>query len=67
MRSYEMLGDVFNHFGVKKLNLMTNNPDKIAAIEEAGIEISNRIPIKPGRNAHNHDYLQTKTQKFKHL
>ena len=67
MRSYSMLKDVFAHFGVKKLDLMTNNPEKIEAIQEAGIEIVNRIPIKPGRNPHNHDYIQTKAQKFKHL
>jgi GTP cyclohydrolase II len=46
---------------------MTNNPDKIAAIEEAGIIIRKRIPIQIGHNLHNKDYLKTKKDKFKHL
>ena len=66
-RRYTMLGDVYKHFGIAKIDLMTNNPDKIAAIEQAGIQINKRIPIQAGHNPHNHDYLQTKKTKFKHL
>jgi GTP cyclohydrolase II len=66
-RSYAMLGDVFKHFGVDDIDLMTNNPDKIAAIEKAGIKVSNRIAIQAGHNPHNRAYLQTKKDKFKHL
>ncbi|MCF6299917.1 MAG: GTP cyclohydrolase II [Proteobacteria bacterium] len=66
-RSYEMLGDVFKHFGIKKINLMTNNPDKIAAIQAQNIQISERIALKVGSNSHNKDYLQTKIEKFNHL
>ncbi len=66
-RNYDMLGDVFGYFGIKNIDLMTNNPDKIAAIEKAGIVINQRIAVKVGHNQHNKDYLQTKTDKFKHL
>jgi GTP cyclohydrolase II len=66
-RNYDMLGDVFKNFNVSNIDLMTNNPDKILAIEKAGITINQRIAIKPGHNIHNQDYLQTKTDKFKHL
>lgn len=66
-RSYAMLGDVFKHFGIKTINLMTNNPDKIAAIEEAGVTVNERIAVKVGHNPHNQAYLQTKLDKFKHL
>ena len=66
-RDYNMLGDVFKHFNITNIDLMTNNPDKIAAIEKTGITINQRIVIKTGHNKHNHDYLQTKTEKFKHL
>jgi len=66
-RSYGMLGDVYKNFGITKIDLMTNNPDKIAAIETAGIKIESRIPIQAGHNPHNRDYLQTKKTKFKHL
>lgn len=66
-RNYDMLGDVFGNFGIKNIDLMTNNPDKIAAIEKAGIVINQRIAVKVGQNLHNKAYLQTKTDKFKHL
>jgi len=65
-RSYEMLGDVFKHFGTKKIRLMTNNPEKITAIQAQGIEVK-RIAVKVGSNSHNKHYLQTKIEKFKHL
>ena len=66
-RNYAMLGDVFKHFNIDTIDLMTNNPDKIAAIEKAGIHINQRIVIKPGHNSHNQSYLKTKNEKFKHL
>lgn len=66
-RNYDMLKNVFAHFGITKIDLLTNNPEKIAAIKAAGIEIKNRLPIKAGHNPHNHAYLQTKTDKFNHL
>lgn len=66
-RSYEMLEDVFNYFKISTIDLMTNNPDKISAIEKAGVSIRKRIPIKIGENQHNKAYLQTKIEKFKHL
>ncbi len=66
-RNYDMLADVFRHFGIKQIDLMTNNPDKIAAIEKAGVVIKQRIALKVGHNKHNKCYLQTKSNKFNHL
>jgi len=66
-RNYEMLKGVFDYFNIKKIDLMTNNPEKITAIEQAGVLIKNRIPVKIGHNLHNKDYLQTKKDKFHHL
>jgi GTP cyclohydrolase II len=66
-RDYGMLEDVFKYFSIENVDLMTNNPDKISAIEKAGITINNRIAIKIKHNKHNKDYLQTKLDKFKHL
>lgn len=65
-RQYGMLKAVFDHFNVQKIDLLTNNPDKMAAITRSGIEIRDRIPIKAGHNPHNRSYLQTKQDKFKH-
>jgi len=66
-RNYEMLEDVFKYFNVKSIDLMTNNPQKISAIEKAGVLINARIPIKTGQNLHNKSYLKTKKDKFHHL
>jgi GTP cyclohydrolase II len=66
-RNYTMLGDVFKYFNVSSIDLMTNNPDKISAIEKAGVKINQRIAVKVGHNKHNKDYLQTKADKFNHL
>lgn len=65
-RSYEMLRPVFQHFEVKSIDILTNNPEKIQAIEAAGVTINKRYPIKTGHNSHNKDYLQTKIDKFSH-
>ena len=51
-RSYDMLKAVFEYFDIGKVDLLTNNPDKIAAVQAAGVEIANRLPIKTGHNPH---------------
>lgn len=66
-RNYDMLAAVFKKFNVCTVDLMTNNPDKIDAIKEAGVHINQRIPIKIDYNEHNQDYLQAKIDKFHHL
>ncbi|MCB1583584.1 MAG: GTP cyclohydrolase II [Marinicella sp.] len=66
-RSYDMLANVFSHFGIKKVKLMTNNPEKIRSIESQGVEVVDRLPIQAGHNIHNKHYLQTKKDKFLHL
>ena len=66
-RSYDMLAEVFSHLGVTKINLMTNNPEKISSIESQGVEVVDRLPIKVGHNTYNLAYLKTKKDKFLHL
>ena len=66
-RRYDMLKSVFAHFGITEIDIMTNNPEKIQAIEQAGVRIRNRVPIKIEHNVHNQAYLQTKLDKFNHL
>ena len=46
---------------------MTNNPRKVAALEEAGIEVVERIALHTDRNPHNEKYLTTKAGKLGHL
>ncbi len=64
-RSYEMVEKILEHFGIKKIRLLTNNPKKIESLK--GVEIIERIPIKADPNPHNLHYLKTKKEKMGHL
>lgn len=66
-RLYDMCKAMFDHFGVKQVELMTNNPEKVEALEAQGISVSKRIPIITGENSHNKDYLATKRNKLGHI
>ena len=53
--------------GIKKMDLMTNNPKKIAGLSGYGIEIVSRVPIQTGCNIENKAYLKTKKEKMGHM
>jgi len=67
LRKYDILKPMLSHFGIKQLRLMTNNPRKIAALREIGIDVVERLPHETGRNPHNAKYLQTKKGKLGHM
>ncbi len=67
MRDYSILKPMLEHLGIKKVKLMTNNPRKISALKELGIDVVERIPHETGRNPHNVNYLQTKKGKLGHM
>jgi GTP cyclohydrolase II len=54
------------HLGIAKLRLMTNNPRKVDALRELGIEVVERVPLQVGRNPHNETYLDTKRSRMGH-
>ncbi len=66
-RSYEFAAGIIKNLGIKKVNLMTNNPSKIEALEEYGIVIEKRIPIQMNHNEKNEFYLKTKKEKMGHM
>ncbi|MGM0632132.1 MAG: GTP cyclohydrolase II [Pseudomonadota bacterium] len=66
-REYEICQPILDHFGIRRLRLMTNNPDKVAALEALGYEIVERLPIHTGLNRHNEGYLAVKVRKMGHL
>jgi GTP cyclohydrolase II len=66
-RLYDIAARMLHLLGYSKVRLMTNNPDKVKALEQAGIEIVARVPHKFPVNAHNADYLRTKAEKGGHL
>jgi len=66
LRDYSICYDMLSHLGIKSLRLMTNNPRKVKALEQGGVEIVERLPIEVGRNPHNESYLSTKASKLGH-
>lgn len=66
-REYYIGAQILKDLGVKTLNLLTNNPDKVYQLKEFGIEITERIPIQVEANDHDILYLKTKQNKMGHL
>ncbi|MEY3090504.1 MAG: hypothetical protein RL113_820 [Pseudomonadota bacterium] len=64
-RTYEVVEFILNHFGIKEMKLLTNNPKKVESLR--GIEIIERLPIQITPNPHNEGYLQTKKEQLGHL
>ena len=67
LREYSMAKDMLNHLQVKSVQLMTNNPRKIKALMDLGINVDERQALEVGKNSHNEDYLATKVSKLDHL
>ena len=67
MRDYSILQAMLDHLGIKSMRLMTNNPRKVKALQDLGIEVVERLPHETGRNPHNVKYLSTKRGKLGHL
>ncbi|GAA0179805.1 bifunctional 3,4-dihydroxy-2-butanone-4-phosphate synthase/GTP cyclohydrolase II [Clostridium sediminicola] len=66
LRDYAVAGQILKNIGVKKVRLMTNNPDKILGLEASGIEITERVHIEMNHNEKNLFYLKTKKEKMGH-
>jgi len=66
-RNYEICKPMLTHFDVQSVRLLTNNPRKVAAMEQMGIEVAERLPIHVGINSHNENYLAAKIDKLGHL
>ena len=67
MRQYDMILPMLQKIGVTKVNLMTNNPRKVVAMQNAGIEVVERVPLQVGKNRYNEDYLKTKSTELGHM
>jgi GTP cyclohydrolase II len=67
MRDYSILKPMLEHLNIKALKLLTNNPRKVKALQDMGINVVERISHQTGRNPHNAKYLETKKGKLGHL
>jgi GTP cyclohydrolase II len=67
LRSYEMAAAILRDLGVASVALMTNNPEKLRGLEQAGVRVAEQIPHWVGESEHSKDYLEVKKQKMGHL
>jgi GTP cyclohydrolase II len=67
LREYNICLDILQHFKISSVNLLTNNPKKVDALEEVGISVAKRTSLHEGENEKNKNYLDTKRDKMGHL
>jgi 3,4-dihydroxy 2-butanone 4-phosphate synthase/GTP cyclohydrolase II len=67
LRDYGIGAQILHDLGVRKIELMTNNPRKIVGLEAFGLEIVKRRAVEVPTNANNRRYLSTKRDKLGHL
>ncbi|MGF1682206.1 GTP cyclohydrolase II [Photobacterium minamisatsumaniensis] len=67
MRNYDFCRGMLSFLNIKSVDLMTNNPRKVKALENAGININKRVALQEGNNPHNSGYLKTKASKLGHM
>ncbi|PVX31746.1 GTP cyclohydrolase II [Pasteurella langaaensis DSM 22999] len=65
-RNFSVCADMFEQLGVKAVRLLTNNPEKIDTMKNAGINVVERVPLNVGENRYNTEYLDTKAKKMGH-
>jgi GTP cyclohydrolase II len=66
-RDYRLPAEILKFLGIRQVRLISNNPDKISAVEEAGIRVVERVPCEVAGGAFAERYLQTKRVKCGHL
>ena len=67
LRDYGFCAEILKYLGVSRVRLMSNNPEKIQALERAGIEVVERVPRVVHSSTLCSGYLQTKKEKLGHL
>ncbi len=66
-RGFALPAGILKDLGVRQVRLLSNNPDKIAALEAAGVQVVERVPCEVEPQLHAEEYLKTKKEKLGHL
>jgi GTP cyclohydrolase II len=66
-REFALPSEILKALGVSRVRLLSNNPDKVAALGKGGIEVVERVPCEVAPSEHSEDYLKTKKEKMGHL
>ncbi len=67
LRTYSLPAAILRYLGVGAVRLLSNNPDKVKALEEAGIVVAERVPCVAEAHESRRGYLETKREKMGHL
>jgi len=67
VREYRFSAEILKKLGVRKIRLLSNNPEKVKQLEDAGIRVVERIPCQPRVCNVSRAYLKTKKAKMGHL
>ncbi len=67
LRNYQLPGAILRNLGVRAVRLLSNNPDKVRALETAGVSVAERVPCIAGEHESRRGYLETKREKMGHL
>ena len=67
LRDYGLATAVLTDLGLRRVRFLSNNPDKVAALERAGIQVEARVPCEPSAGDRAASYLRTKKEKMGHL
>jgi len=66
-RDYDFSAQILKQLGASKVRLLSNNPEKVRQLEEAGVKVVERIPCQPRISRLSRSYLKTKKRKMGHL
>ena len=66
-REFALPAEILKVLGIQRVRLLSNNPDKVAALERAGVEVTERVPCEVVPSTYAEDYLRTKKEKMGHL
>ncbi len=66
LRDFAVAAQIIKDFGIKSINILTNNPKKIESLEKYGIDVKKRIDSETEPTTENKKYLETKRDKMGH-
>ena len=66
-RDFTLPAEILKALGVTRVRLLSNNPDKVEALERSGVKVVERVPCEVTPSPHAEEYLKTKKEKLGHL
>ena len=66
-RDFALPAEILKNLGVRAVRLLSNNPDKVDALERSGVRVAERVPCEVTPSPHAEEYLRTKKEKLGHL